>query len=394
MTSATVRKLLWALALVSVPIGLWGLYARLAFGHEATGYGSYVVWGLWVAMYLYFMELAAGSHLFATMDLISGFKPFTKMYRIALLATLGAMVGGLLHIFFDLGHPERFVNAYLSPSTSSVMAFMVWAYTLFGLVLLAQIVLAFRPEWSKMLGRQYGEGARASDAKWLRILQIFSIPMVIAFSGGVGALFGVQGARAYWHVGMYPVAFIITALASGAGLMTFLAAFFLPRDDADHGKLMGALARLLAIFLAAEVLFVFADYSVSVYGGLPSNVAAVTQVLTGPYALSFWLVQVLIGMAIPFVICLVPALNSKPSWLGLAGALVLFGFIAVRLNAVLPALTVPELEGLRTAFVDPRLGFSYVPTMEEIALTVGIVGLALLVFLVAFSRLHPVQAEA
>ena len=394
MNAATLRRVLWALALLSVPVGLWGLYMRVTGGHEVTNYGSYVVWGLWVAMYLYFMELAAGSHLFATMDLISGYKPFARMYRIALVAALASMVGGLLHIFFDLGHPERFLNAYLSPSTSSVMAFMVWSYTLFGLVLLAQIALEFRPEWMKALGRDYTASAQDRDHRLLKGLQVLSIPMVIAFSGGVGALFGVQAARPYWHVGMYPVAFIVTALVSGAGLMTFLAAFFVPADSNDHAPLMRALSRLLAIFLVTEALFVFADYSISLYGGMTQNVAAVMQVLTGPYAPSFWILQVLIGMLVPFLIVVLPGLNRNNSLLGLAGALVLVGFVAVRINAVLPALTVPELEGMRTAFVDPRLGFDYFPSLAEWALTIGITGFAVLIFLVASNRLNLVKAEA
>ncbi len=394
MNATTLRKALWVLVILSLPIGLWGLYMRLTGGHEVTNYGSYVVWGLWVAMYLYFMEMAAGAHLFATMDLIAGYRPFARMYRIALVAALASMAGGLLHIWFDLGHPERFLNAYLNPSTSSVMAFMVWSYTLFGLVLLAQIALEFRPDWMKALGKAYDPATQIRDRKILKVLQVISIPMVIAFSGGVGALFGVQGARPYWHVGMYPVAFIVTALVSGAGLMTFLAAFFVPHQSKDHPALMQALTRLLAIFLVTEALFVFADYSVSLYGGIPPNVAAVLQVLTGPYWWAFWILQVLIGMVIPFVIIVTPGLNRNVSLVGLAGALVVFGFVAVRINAVLPALTVPELEGLRYAFSDPRLGFDYFPSLTEWALTIGITGFAALIFLTAYARLNLVKAEA
>lgn len=394
MKAATLRKALWVLAILALPVGLWGLYMRLTGGHEVANYGSYVVWGLWVAMYLYFMELAAGCYLFATMDRIAGFKPFARMYRMALIAALAAMIGGLLHIWLDLGHPERFLNAYFSPSPSSVMTFMVWTYTVFGLVLVAQLVLEFRPDWMKRLGRTYDSATQARDRGILKGLQILSIPLVIAFSAGVGALFGVQGARPYWHVGMYPVAFFITALVSGAGLMLVLAAFFLPNQDEEHGMIMRGLARLLAVFLFMEALFLFTDYLVSLYGGLPDNVAAVRQVLTGPYAPSFWIIQVLIGMVIPFVIAVLPGLNGKPPLLGLAGGLVLVGFVVTRITTVLPALTVPEFQGLLSAFSDPRLSFDYIPSLSEWAVTVGIMGLALLIFLAAYAKLSLVKAES
>ncbi len=387
MNYQKLRKPLWLLVIFALAIGAWGAYQRILFGHEGAAYGSYVVWGLWVAMYLFFVELAAGSHLFATMEFISGYKPFSRLYRLALTVALAAIFGGLLQIWSDLGHPERFWEVYTRPNLNSVMAFMVWSYTAFMLIVLIQLLIDFRPEWMKFLKRNYDPLIRARDHKILRVLMILSVPMVIAFSGGVGALFGVQGARPYWHVGMYPVAFIVTALASGAGLMTFLGAFFIPDHDAEHQALMRALTRLLAIFLVAEALFVFADYSVSLYGALPPNVEAIKQVLTGQYWWAFWIIQVLIGTVIPFFIVVIPRLARNVTVVGIAGLMVVFGFTATRINAVLPALTVPEIDALRTAFSDPRLQFTYSPSLGEWALTIGITGVVALLFLLAYERL-------
>jgi protein NrfD len=389
----TFRLPLWVLVVVALAIGVWGVYERFTAGHEGAAYGSYVVWGLWVAMYLYFVELAAGAHLFATMELISGYEPFKRMYRMALAVASVAIIGGLTHIWFDLGKPERFLEVYLRPNPSSVMAFMVWAYTSFLLVVLAQVVIEFRPDWMKFLGKPYPDQVRTRDRKILRVLTILSVPMTLAFSGGVGALFGVQAARPYWHIGMFPIAFIVTALVSGAGIMTFLGAFFVPNRDEKHNALMRALKRLLAIFLVVEVLFTFADYSVSLYGGVPQNVEAIMQVLTGTYWWGFWFIQVLIGMVIPFIILVVPSLSRNTTLVGLAGIMVVFGFTVVRLNAVLPALTVPEIEALRSAFSDPRLEFTYFPSLMELAVTIGISGLVTGLFLFAYERFPLLKSE-
>jgi len=389
----TLRLPLWLIAITAVVIGLWGAYERITLGHASAAYGSYVVWGMGVAMYLYFVELAAGAHLFATMEFISGYKPFLRLYRLALTVAGVSIIGGLLNIWSDLGRPERFWEVYTRPNPGSVMAFMVWAYTAFIVILLVQALIEFRPEWMQFLGKPYAAETKARDRKILQVLMILSVPMVIAFSGGVGALFGVQGGRPYWHVGMYPLAFIITALCSGAGVMTFLAAFFIPDHNEEHKGLMSALTRLLAIFLVAEGLFVFADYSVSLYGALPPNVAAIMQVLTGQYWWAFWIVQVLIGMVVPFVIIVTPRLSQNISLVGLAGLLVVLGFTVVRINAVLPALTVPEIEALRTAFTDPRLGFTYFPSPGEWALAIGIGGLVTALFLLAYERLPLLKTE-
>jgi molybdopterin-containing oxidoreductase family membrane subunit len=59
----------------------------------------------------------------------------------------------------------------------------------------------------------------------------------------------------------------------------------------------------------------------------------------------------------------------------------LVGFAVARANIVFPALTVPELEELRTAFIHPRLSFAYFPSATEWLLQVWITSLAALAFL-------------
>ena len=63
------RKIFW-LAAAAIVLGIVGLGDRLFFGHAHAGYGSYVVWGLGVAMYLFFAGLAAGAFVVASLDLL------------------------------------------------------------------------------------------------------------------------------------------------------------------------------------------------------------------------------------------------------------------------------------------------------------------------------------
>jgi molybdopterin-containing oxidoreductase family membrane subunit len=74
------------------------------------------------------------------------------------------------------------------------------------------------------------------------------------------------------------------------------------------------------------------------------------------------------------------------------GVLVLLGFAVARANIVFPALTVPEIQALTTAFSGPHLTFDYFPSMMEWAVTLGIVGLAVLAFLIGDDRL-PLHSE-
>src|SRR4030066_1646251 len=90
-----IRKVLYGLAIVTVLFGRWGVYDRFASGHESADYGSYMMWGLWVAMYLFFTGAAVGAFLFATLDYLFNVRIFARPGPLSVLATLPALAAPL-----------------------------------------------------------------------------------------------------------------------------------------------------------------------------------------------------------------------------------------------------------------------------------------------------------
>ncbi len=366
------RRIFYGLAVLTVLFGLWGIYERVAFGHRHASYGSYVVWGLWVALYLFFAGIAAGTFVFATLDYLFRVPAFARTGRLSLFLTLIALGAGLLHIWLDLGRPELVWKVYLQPNFNSVMAQIVWGYTIFGLLSLIMLGMSFRPQ-------RY--------AGWLKLLSAIGLLLALFLSGGVGALLGVQAARPFWHVGLFPVQFPFFSLASGAALLLFVYGLFDRAANEHRHSLLHVLAILTLVLQLIKLYFLWADFSQSVYGGVPMNVAAVRAVLFGRYWWAFWILQIFLGSLVPIIILIWPRLATRPSWAALAGFLVLLGFAAARANIVFPALGVPELPQLIGAFHSIRLQFSYFPSLMEWAVSVGISGLAGLIFLIGYDRL-------
>lgn len=372
------RKSLYAIAALLVAAGLWGFYTRFATGHEQAAYGSYVVWGLWVAQYLFFAGLAGGLFFFASLDLLFGVRRFEGLGRIALFAALVSLGAGLLHIWLDLGHLFRIWKVYLNPNPQSVMAQIVWGYTIFGLITLAVLVLTAR--------------SRASRAP--RSLMVVGLVLALFLSGGVGALLGVMGARPFWHVGLLPVQFPVFSLGSAAAaLLVILGLFGSPRDPRRQAQLW-TLALITVGVQVTKLYFLWADFSQSLYGGIPENVRAVEMLVSGPYWWAFWGLQVLVGSLVPILLLSVPSLARNSTWASLGGLLVLAGFSVARANIVLPALAVPEMEALTRAFTESRLQFSYFPSPMEWSVTAGIIGIACLAFMIGLERLPLGVAEA
>ncbi len=393
MTYRNVRKILWALIGVTIIIGLISVYDRLAHGHANAAYGSYITWGLWVAQYVYFISLSAGAFLISALVYVFGMKRLEPIGPLSLFTALVSLIASILHIWFDLGHPERFWYVYASSNWGSLLNFMVWSYSVYFLVLLAEFYLAMKgPLWS-MLKRVYTPENAARDRRLLKIIASFGVPLAVAFHGGVGAVFGVLVARPYWHVGLYPILFLIAALASGAAFLTFLVAF-LTSNHKDNRQLVSFLGRLSLALLVFETIYLFADFFQSLYQGVPANRQAVMAVIAGPYGWSFWAVQVFLGTLIPIILLAYPRTFRRTKLVGISGLLIVIGFFVARLNLILPALAIPELEGLQSAFFDPRLSFSYFPSLVEWGLTIGITGFAALLFLLGYERLPLVDTSS
>jgi molybdopterin-containing oxidoreductase family membrane subunit len=355
-----IKRVLYALAGLALLIGAWGVYDRLAFGHTNTNYGSYVVWGLWVAMYLFFAGVAAGAFMVSSLDLLFRIPIFKGTGRIALWTALVSLGAGLTSIWLDLGHMERIWKVYLQGNPSSVMFQMVWGYTLFGLLMLACLFLAIRKPESRLL----------------RVLMGIGLALSLFVSGAVGALLGVQAARPFWHVGLFPVQFPVFSLASGAAVMLSVLAFFGPKDDSNRKPQLWVLSIMSAVLVLVKLYFMWSDYSVSIYGNVPQNIEAVRQVLFGQYWWAFWILQILIGSFIPLIVLSQKKLIENKMLVGWMGVCLLVGYAVARGLIIFPALTIPEIESLANAFGGPHLTFEYFPSLVEWAVTIGTIGMA------------------
>lgn len=374
------KRIFYILGGIALLIGAWGLIIRLTSGHENANYGSYVVWGLWVAMYLFFVGTAAGGFMVACLDLLFRWPVFKGVGRVALWGGLVSLGAGLLSIWLDLGHMERIWKVYLQGNPGSLMFQMVWGYTLFGVLLAVALYLAIRQPASR----------------WLRPVMALGLLTALFVSGAVGALIGVQAARPFWHVGLFPVQFPVFSLASGAAMLMTLVGLFGSDKDVNRVQQMRILGLMSAALLLVKLYFVWADYSQSIYGNVPMNVAAVNEVLFGRYWWAFWILQILIGTLIPLFVLFQPRLSSHTGWVGWTGVLILSGYAVARALIIFPALSIPEIDELINAFGGAHLSFDYFPSLMEWAITIGTVGLATVGFLLGsdYLSLFPSTAQA
>jgi molybdopterin-containing oxidoreductase family membrane subunit len=317
------RRLYYLLLIVLSAVGLWGLVVRLAEGMAVTALTSYVAWGLWVSVYIYFIGLSAGSFLLSTLIYVFGMHQLEKVGRTALLTALFSLGAGLLFIWLDLGHLERFWEIFTRPRFTSLMTIESWLYLIYMLLILAELWLLMRDDLATLQAssggwrrRLYGlltlgyhpapaPAARQRQAqrarRWLTALGIVGVPTAIGVHGGTGAIFAVAIARPYWNGGLFPIVFLVSALASGAALITFLYAAFGPRT-AETPQILKRVASLTLLFIGLDLILLTSEILVGLYGAVPAEVEVFSAIVGGPFPVVFWLGQLGLVAVLPLVI--------------------------------------------------------------------------------------------
>ncbi len=395
MRSNTFKMPKWGLAIVILfsVLGLIAVYQTLTKGHIVTNATQGTPWGLWVATYIYFIGLSAGSFLLSSLVYVFKLRQFEAAGHVALTQAFICMVIAGFFIIIDLGHPLRMVNILLSWNPSSVMAWMGLFYALY----LTVIVLEMRFSMSNLfLKNNAGHGESEEKLKRnhriLFLLGLIGIPIALGVHGGVGTIFAVAKARPAWFGGLFPVVFIVSAVASGGGLLTFLSGILLDLKERAMVRLLRNILFISVGFLLFDYFMLMAEMLTAFYGGIEHDIVGWREMMFGKYWYTFWFLQLGVGIAFPVFVATNQRLSNTAKWLKLAGLAIAVGIYGTRLNIVMPAQYAELIEGIHEANHHFRFALGYGPSAIEVFLVLGGVALFVWLFLLA-NKFLPLNVE-
>ncbi|MDZ7756813.1 NrfD/PsrC family molybdoenzyme membrane anchor subunit [Rhodohalobacter sp.] len=335
-------------------------------GERLAGYGSYVIWGLWVALYFHFVGIAGGLFTVGSIGYVLNIEGFRKAYRVILLVSVVAVITGLFSIWLDLGKPFRATNVMLKPNFGSMMTFNAWMYNIFLLVAVVLFFLTFKKRKQTDLN---------DPKRWIFPLIALGLFFSIAFPSQSGAFFGVVDAKPFWNSAILPIMFLISAITAGAAVLLVVFTFIYQNTY----KVGEQPFKMLRYTVIGGVLFyflaVFAEFSIVMWSPSSHVREAVELVLIGPYWWVFWIVHFLGGFIALWFLYFGKTYQS----VGTGGFLIAVTFVAARLNVLIPGQAIPELKGLEGAYAHQRLSFEYHASLNEylVALFIGAFGVAL-----------------
>ena len=113
----------------------------------------FLQWELLIVLYPYITGLVAGAFILASLERVFQVKVLWPVYRLALLSALAFMIVAPLPLLSHLGHPERSLEMFLTPHTTSAMAMFGFVYAWYlAVILLLEVWFDYRHEiviWSQ-----------------------------------------------------------------------------------------------------------------------------------------------------------------------------------------------------------------------------------------------------
>jgi protein NrfD len=367
-TKRRTLRVLAVLCLVALAIGAVGVVEKFATGERLAGYGSYVPWGLWVALYFHAVGIAGGAFAVGAIGYLAGVPGLREHFRLTIWIAATALLIGIAAIWMDLGQQWRFYRILVDPNFGSMLAFNSWMYVFF----LASLGLLFLLSFNKPT-----PGALNDRSGWLVPLIFPALLMAIAFPSQSGAVFGVVDAKPYWTASLLPMLFLASAVTAGAAVLLLAHTFVAPDGTPASAEPLRLLRRITIGGVIAYFVLEFAEYSVALWAPASGARASLELVLFGPFWWTFWIVH-LAGALVAVVLL---ALGRRMPIIGTGAFLVAVTFISARLNILVPGQAVEQLRGLAAAFTHERLSYHYVATMNEylVAIFLSALGAAIVI---------------
>ena len=363
------RHLFWLLVAVAslvVAAAFAAAHAMEEHGHSITGMSNQIVWGTPHIFAIFLIVAASGVLNVASIGSVFGKPVYKARAPLSGLLSLAMLAGGLAVLMLDLGRPERVVVAATHFNFHSIFALNVFLYS--GMFAVVAVYL-----WMLMEARMnsYAKPLGLAALAWRFVL-----------TTGTGSIFGFLVARQAYQSALLAPMFIV--LSFGWGLAVFLivqSVIYAWNGLQLPPAVQTRMVRLLGVFVATGLYFVVVYHMTNLYWARQSAFERFL-LLDGPvYPALFWSGYVVLGAIAPMAISFSPLPRGTLAAVA-ASAFVLVGAFAQLYVFIIGGQAFP-LEIFpgyvaKSTFWDGTVD-TYAPSLPELMLGVGGVGIAFLI---------------
>ena len=351
---------------VVVLAGLYSMHLMETHGHIITGMNNQVVWGMPHIFAIFLIIAASGVLNVSSIGSVFNKPAYKARAPLAGLLSIAMLAGGLTVLMLDLGRPDRIIVAATNYNITSVFAWNILLYS--GMFAAVALYL-----WMMMEKRMY---PYSKPAGFLVFVWRFIL------TTGTGVIFSFLVARQAFGTAILPPMFIVISFAWGMAVFHIVqSAIYTWNGISLDEYVQKRMRNLMGVFVIAGMYFVATYHLTNLYFARQTEFEHFILLDGGVYPALFWAGYVLLGNLIPLLLIFHPSLGKTKCVIAASLLIVLGGFAMLYVLIIggqaFPLSIFPGYE-VSSSFGDGEIA-SYSPSMPEILLGMGGVGIAFLI---------------
>jgi molybdopterin-containing oxidoreductase family membrane subunit len=398
------EKILLAIFFLLFAAGIYGLIIQISEGHIVTGMRDNVVWGIYIANFIFFIGISYAGALISGILHLLRVKWRTPIIRIAEIITVISTLIGPTYILLCMGRLDRLHHLAIFGRIQSPIIWDVLAITTYLIGSIIFLYLAsirdlaalrdypFKSKWRKKLYRflavDFNNNAKQNRYlnRSLNIMSAIIIPLAVIVHSVLAWIFGMT-LRPGWHSTIFAPYFVVAAVFSGTGVLIIAMWVFRKYYHLEsyitkiHFNYLGIILMVLG---ALYGYFTFSEYLTSWYGSETWEMAVLYKLFDPDEYWWWFFFAAIIGVLVPIIVILIPRFRTINNITAVSVIAVLALWVK-RYLIIIPTLETPLLpnQDMRPEYIH------YQPTTVEWLLTFAGVGMFFMLFYI-FSKILPI----
>ncbi len=366
-----------------IAVGAICYIRQFIYGMGLTGMGRDLTWGLYISQFTFLVGVAAGGLMLVLPFYIHDYKVFGRLTILGEFLAIGALIICLMFILADIGQVTRGLNMIWHPTPNSMLFWdmvVLWGYLILN-VICGWVILT-------------AERKQVKPPKWIYILIYTSIPFAVSIHTVTAMLYCGLPGRHFWLSAITAPRFLASAFAAGPALIIIACLIMKRVANFDAGK--KAIQKLTTIIMYAaliNVFFVGLEFFVGYYSNIPGHMHSLQYLFFGlehnghvyNNLVPFMWASVLFcfgGLGVFAYLKITKTYNELLIGLGCAGIFIAL-WLDKGLGFVMGGLVVSPLHEIN----------EYVPTANEIGVTLGIWATGILIVTLLYKIAIGVEHE-
>lgn len=341
-------------------------------GHWVTGMTNQIVWGMPHVFAVFLIVAASGALNVASISSVFGKVVYKPLAPLSGLLAMALLVGGLVVLVLDLGHPDRLIVAMTYYNFKSIFAWNIFLYN--GFLAIVAVYLWF------MMDRRMNAYSKQ--------VGLLAFVWRLVLTTGTGSIFGFLVARQMYDAAIMAPLFIVMSFSFGLAIFILVLFAAYQGSGRELGDvIVDRLRRLLSLFVITVMFFVLIFHLTNLYATEHHGIEKFILLEGGIFTTLFWVGYVLVGSLIPLALLNLPGgSQAARTRTGLSAVMVILGGLSMMYVIIIggqayPLVIFPDYE-VSSSFFDGVVN-EYHPSLAEFLLGLG--GVAFALAIVAFA---------